>query len=326
MATDPKAPQLGLFGVQPTVAPADWALAQGQLAARLPPKLALGTSSWSFPGWDKLVYDQHMSAQKLSRHGLEAFCKNPLLSTVSIDRGFYAPVPEKDFAHYRAQVPGTFRFVVKAWRHITTPVLNGQVNPDFLNPALARSAVIEPAQRGLQDRLDLVLFQFSPMHLGQIQGVQGFCEKLGAFLLQLPAQTRYAVEIRTPELLGPALREALVPSKSIYTINLLPAMPGLDAQFSRMQLKDQSRYLVRWLLAQGHEYQGALASFAPFNQLRVPCDRTVLRLAKFVRWAQAQDRHFTLQVNNKAEGCAPLTLQRVAAAIARLPPSEIATR
>lgn len=295
---------------------AQWAKEQRTLASTLPSLLALGTSSWSFPGWKGLVYEKDHRSAELSRAGLAAFAQNPLLSTVSIDRGYYAPVPEQDFVRYKSQVPNGFRFVVKAWRQLTTPVLDGKRNSDFLDPELAIKAVLSPARRGLEDTLDCVLFQFSPMHLGQVGGVQGFCEQLGAFLEKLPNAMQYAVEVRTPELLGTALQEALKPENLFYTINLLPTMPDLDQQFRSMQLIHQKRYLVRWLLAKGHTYQEALKNFSPFNRLIAPSDAIVLRLAKFVRWAKSEHRHFSLQVNNKAEGCAPLTLQRVARAIA----------
>lgn len=316
MATVPKAPQLGLFHVGPTVHPAAWTQAQATLAKTLPANLALGTSSWSFPGWEGLVYAGAHRSNLLSRQGLSAFADHPLLSTVSIDRGYYAPIPEQDFVLYQSQVPATFRFVVKAWRQLTTPVLDGQVNSDFLDPELATSQVIQAAQRGLEEKLDCILFQFPPMHLGQVQGVQGFCARLSDFLAALPTQVRYAVEVRTPELLGPALRAALMRSGCIYTINLMPTMPDLDQQFRSMQLADQPRYLVRWLLARGYGYQDALKAFSPFDGLKAPSDQIVQRLAQFIRWAETEQRHFTLQVNNKAEGSAPLTLQRIAQALA----------
>lgn len=316
MTSTPKAPQLGLFSVSPTVNAAPWAEAQTTLAAALPTTLSLGTSSWSFPGWEGLVYAQAHRSAFLSRQGLAAYASNPLLSTVSIDRGFYSPVPEQDFTHYQSQVPQGFRFVVKAWRQLTAPVINGKRNSSFLDAPLACQSIVVPAKRGLKDTLDCILFQFSPMHLGQVGGVRGFCEQLAEFLSKLPDTIDYAVEVRNPELLGTALQEALSRPNRFYTINLLPAMPGLDQQFRSMRLGHQSRYLVRWLLAKGHSYQGALQDFAPFDRLVAPSDPIIERMVQFIRWAESKDRHFSLQVNNKAEGCAPLTLQRVARMLA----------
>ena len=41
-------------------------------ASRLPWDLRLGTSSWSFPGWEGLVWDRSASQRVLARHGLAA--------------------------------------------------------------------------------------------------------------------------------------------------------------------------------------------------------------------------------------------------------------
>jgi len=71
--------QIGLFGEDP--APkngrarpeppevAEQALELTDLGRALPQKLRYGTSSWSFPGWRGLVWDQDHSQGLLSRHG-----------------------------------------------------------------------------------------------------------------------------------------------------------------------------------------------------------------------------------------------------------------
>ena len=84
------------------------------LGKRLPPNLYLGTSSWSYNGWNGLVYDGEYSDSLLSRKGLAAYSKHPLLRAAGIDRGFYGPIPLADYLSYAAQVPDSFRFLVKA--------------------------------------------------------------------------------------------------------------------------------------------------------------------------------------------------------------------
>src|SRR5258706_12832907 len=63
------------------------------LAAKLPLKLRMGTSSWSFPGWHGLVYAQRSTEKELAREGLREYARHPLFRTVGIDRGHYAPIP-----------------------------------------------------------------------------------------------------------------------------------------------------------------------------------------------------------------------------------------
>ena len=59
-----------------------------ELGRSLPPALYLGTSSWSFPGWAGLVYDRSADPSRLSREGLVAYARHPVLRAVGIDRTF----------------------------------------------------------------------------------------------------------------------------------------------------------------------------------------------------------------------------------------------
>ena len=70
--------------------------------------LYLGTSSWSFPGWDGIVYDRKVSQTTLARHGLAAYARHPLFRTVCIDRTYYGPITTEDFARYRSAVRKIF--------------------------------------------------------------------------------------------------------------------------------------------------------------------------------------------------------------------------
>ena len=82
------------------------------VAAQLPVTLRLGTSSWSFVGWNGIVYAPGTKQNQLAHGGLAAYGKHPLLRTVGIDRTFYAPIAEDLFAQYAVSVPPDFRFLV----------------------------------------------------------------------------------------------------------------------------------------------------------------------------------------------------------------------
>src|SRR5688572_2460160 len=62
------------------------------ISARLPARLHLGTSSWSFPGWKGIVWDRDASEQLLAKEGLGVYARHPLFRSVGIDRTYYAPV------------------------------------------------------------------------------------------------------------------------------------------------------------------------------------------------------------------------------------------
>src|SRR4029453_15417120 len=191
--------QLDLFASPATPPPAVGAAAVSSamvaLAPPLPPQIYLGTSSWTFPGWQGLVYDRAASASVLARHGLAASPQNPLLRTVCVDRTFYAPLPATDYAAYAAAVPDDFRFVIKAHAWCTQPTLRDPShaswrshtpNEYFLHPGYTTEHVVEPCLSGLGPKACPILFQFSPLDVRALGGPQPFAACLHAFLEALP--------------------------------------------------------------------------------------------------------------------------------------------
>ncbi len=124
------------------------------LAQSLPRQLHLGTSSWTFPGWAGLVWDQPYAEPKLAKEGLHAYSQHPLLRTVSLDRAFYRPMRAEEYAALAAQVGDDFRFVVKVPSMISDALVRAtegeragqglQANPHFLDAALFDQVCLQP--------------------------------------------------------------------------------------------------------------------------------------------------------------------------------------
>lgn len=97
------------------------------LAARLNPRIRLGASTWSYPGWAGIVWDEGPYAEAvLAKNGLAAYAQHPLLRCVGIARSFYRPLTEGQYARYAGQVPDDFRFVVKAPALVTDALVRGE--------------------------------------------------------------------------------------------------------------------------------------------------------------------------------------------------------
>src|SRR5918993_608000 len=107
------------------------------LVGRVPQGVHFGTSSWSFPGWKGLVYSAGRAQATLAREGLREYARHPLLTTVGVDRSYYAPIPIPDLREYASQLPPGFRCCFKAPAAVTALALGapGQQtgNPDFLS-------------------------------------------------------------------------------------------------------------------------------------------------------------------------------------------------
>lgn len=310
-------------------------------AQALPPGVRLGTSSWSFPGWEGIVYGDAYSDSKLARDGLGAYGAHPLLGTVSIDRSFYAPLSVADYLRYAQQVPDTFRFIVKAPASVTDATVRGERgeavadNPCFLDARLAASEFIEPCLAGLGGKAGALVFQFPPLPARILAQPAAFVDRLAAFfdaLPPLPARTGeadglcLAIEIRDACLLTPRLIRMLRERGVRYCVGLHARMPDPLRQAAALALLDGGEpagpLIVRWSLHSGFKYEQAKAKYEPFNRLVDEDPATRAALAELAARYALAGQPVLIVANNKAEGSAPLTCtalaRDIAAAYARL--------
>ncbi len=327
--TRPLDGQLGLFGdpapAAPGVTPAGVAEPLVDVAGRLPPGFRLGTSSWSFPGWRGHVWAGEYPETVLARAGLAAYAAHPLLRTVGLDRSYYAALSAVQYRAYAEQVPADFRFVVKAPADLTqarlrqpSPVTGRRDNRWFLDPAWCAREVVEPLLEGLGPRLGVLLLQFPPMPPRWFADPQPFADRLAALLCSLPPALPRAVELRNPELLCEAVYEALELSGTGYCYTVHPATLDVAAQHARLpaSLATEGPLLVRWNLHPGMRYEQAKSRFRPFTHLQAEDRANRPAIAALCRRALAEGRATYVIANNKAEGCAPETLFRLAAEVA----------
>lgn len=295
------------------------------VAAELPPSIRLGTSSWSFPGWEGIVYDRNVSKTALARHGLAAYARHPLLRAVGIDRTFYAPISSEAFAEYADVVPDDFRFLVKASGDCTTPYRRDASgrragkNDRFLQPEFAVEQVVRPYAEGLGAKAGPLVFQFPPLGPKITAEPAAFAERLGAFLSSLPQGSQYAVELRDGALLTSEYFHALSASGARHCFTIHPRMPAIPEQAAAAGGDAAPGPLIaRWMLHAGLGYEEAQRRYAPFSQLRDEDLPSRSSLAEACLDHALAGHEVIVTANNKAEGSAPLTLYRLAGAIVEL--------
>lgn len=289
------------------------------MAARLPSSVYLGTSSWAFPGWRGLVYEGSVTRELLARHGLTAYAHHPLLRAVGIDRSWYAPLPVSAFVDYAQQVPADFRFLVKAHRQCTSPRLDDArsgctLNPHCLDAGYTAQAVVAPYCEGLGARAGALLFQFTPGSAAALGGAGVFVEKLHRFLDALPPGPCYAVEVRDESVLGAAYFHALAATGVRHCLSLHPRI-GLERQLRGLATLPPGPLIARWNLHPDFHYEAARQAFSPFDALRRPDVQRRTSLARQCVRSLSAGQECLIIANNKAEGCAPLTLAALADAI-----------
>jgi len=323
--------QLSLFGADeppppPKKAQRDPAAANvdadlAAVGAALPASIYLGTSSWAFPGWAGLVYAEAMPESLLSKRGLLAYGRHPVFRTVGIDRSFYAPLAEAEYAAYAAQVPDHFRFVTKATNTCTDAHIRGAGgriagdNPRFLYAALVTAQFVGLCSAGLGVKAGPLVFQFSPMGKTATAQPGRFADRLHAFLEKLPQGPLYAVELRDRALLTPQLVHALNDTGARYCVGINPRMLGVHEQLEAMYGLAPGPLVARWNLHAGYDYEEARAHYRPFNRLvdEDPQSREALADACVAAAMAAQPAFVT--ANNKAEGSSPLSMAKLAKSI-----------
>jgi len=300
------------------------------LGAALPPQIHLGTSSWSFPGWTGLVYaareGKPETEPRLARLGLAAYAAHPLFRTVSLDRTFYAPLTAAEFARYAADVPAGFRFVVKAPAAFTDPVVRkpgsgaaARDNPSFLDAALAEDAFVRPALDGLGAKAGPLVFQFPPLGRRLVSDLRRTAARIAVFLAALPRRdVIYAVEVRDPELACADFAAAINAAGGVPCLAIHARMPPAAEQARAFGLDLPAAgppLVARWNLHAGRQYEQAKADYFPFDRLVEEDRPSRTALESLARDAAAAGRDVFITINNKAEGSAPLSVARLAAAI-----------
>ena len=176
----------------------------------------IGTSSWKYPGWCGMIYDEQryltrhkFSEAKFNRSCLAEYAKT--YRTVCVDAGYYQFPTEQYIAGLCGDVPNGFRFAFKVTDDITLkkfPSLPrfgtraGTFNPNFLSAGLFRERFLKPCEP-YRDKIGPLIFEFSTFHKHEFEHGGDFVATLDAFLGDLPKGWEYGVEIRNKNWLVP---------------------------------------------------------------------------------------------------------------------------
>ncbi|MDQ6892685.1 MAG: DUF72 domain-containing protein [Acidobacteriota bacterium] len=294
------------------------------IAARVRKNVRFGTSSWSFPGWAGIVYSRRAPASELAKEGLVEYARHPLLNTVGIDRGFYAPISPEDLRRYAGQLPAAFPCCTKAPESVTGAVLSAPgtprgggprpPNPGFLDPRRFEEEMLGPFRAAFAEHAGPFLLQFPPAPAEARLAPREFAERLDRFLGELPREFRYAVELRDPTLLTGEYGRVLASRGAAHVYNCATAMPMPAEQAERIPAAAADFVVVRLLLRPGTRYDDRREDFLPFDRIVDPNPEMRRQTVELARAASGRDV-FVL-VNNKAEGCAPATIRALAEQLA----------
>jgi uncharacterized protein YecE (DUF72 family) len=291
-----------------------------ELAARVPPGVRFGTSSWNYPGWRGVVYHREYEGTGASTRMLEEYAKFPLFRTVGIDSSYYAPPTEDVLRGWARHLPPGFPCVSKVWNQITVhtfakaqqPARAGKRNTDFLNPDVFLEAVYQPYLAYFADHTGPFVFEFQAIERRSGIGPREFATRLDEFFSALPRDVQYAVEVRNEEFLTPMYLAVLREHGVAHVFNSWTRMPPIGDQLDLPGSVPGPFIIARALLRPGRTYDEAVDAFAPYDRILEPDPELRRDLVRLVERAVQTRIPAYLLVNNRAEGSAPHTIAEVA--------------
>ncbi|MEZ4585120.1 MAG: DUF72 domain-containing protein [Gemmatimonadales bacterium] len=297
------------------------------LAGRLPAEIRFGTSTWTYPGWTGLVYARPYPERGRAAAMLAEYARFPLFRTVGIDSSFYGPPSAKTLGRWARALPAGFEAVSKVWDRITVHTFAdardraraGQENPDFLNAELFLREVLDPYRAHFGDHVGPFVFEFQTISSRNRFEPERFAEWLDRFFGRLPADARYAVEVRNEEFLSAPYFAVLREHDVAHVFSSWTRMPTIGEQLDRAGSVPARFLVARALLRPGRSYDEAVDRFAPYDRIRERNGQLRGDLARLARTAVELRIPAFLLVNNRAEGSAPLTIRAVARMLAEPP-------
>jgi uncharacterized protein YecE (DUF72 family) len=296
-----------------------------RLRSNIPESVRFGTSTWNYPGWRGLVYQEDYGPKGAAAKMLREYASFPLFGTVGVDSSYYGPPTEAVLRSYAEHLPPGFPCVSKVWSQITVhtftkaqdPDRAGARNPDFLNPDLFIEEIYQPYQRHFAANTGPFVFEFQTIAKYSGIDAQGFASRLDEFFSALPRDAQYAVEVRNDEFLTPMYFAVLREHGVAHVFNSWTRMPPIGHQLDLPGAISGAFILARALLRPGRTYDEAVDVFAPYDRIREPNPKLRRDLVRLVDTAVKARIPAYLLVNNRAEGSAPLTIAAVAELLGR---------
>jgi uncharacterized protein YecE (DUF72 family) len=284
----------------------------------------IGTSSWKYPGWSGMLYDEsrYVYRGKFSQARFNDLCLKEyaeVFKTVCVDAAYYKFPDRRAVEGLVAQVPADFLFSFKVTDEITIRrfsnlprfgVHANKANEHFLDAELFRSAFLEPCEP-FRRNIGLLIFEFSHFHARDFAHGREFVDKLDQFLAQLPTGWRYGVEIRNRSFLHPEYFGTLARHRVAHVYNSWAEMPPVSEQLALPDSRTHPEFLgVRFLLAPGRRYDEAVRLFSPYDRVQEINEAGRAAGAALIKQAVSgpgQTKAFIF-VNNRFEGNALETI------------------
>ncbi len=281
-----------------------------------------GTSTWTYPEWQGIVYHKPYTAKTIKTESLAEYSAFKPFSTVGIDNTFYAPPNPFVLEEYARHLPKGFKCVSKVWDEFTVPKWSqqkrygkkaGKENPHFLDAEKFKAEVLAVYDMAFKAHTGPLVFEFGEMYPPTIPSLTFFLEKLEAFFSALPGEFPFAVELRNKAFLKPEYFETLRRHNVSHVYNHWTKMPRLVEQMAAAGEKPFTAdfAVARLLTPLGVKYEKAVQMNAPYDAIKTRLPMMRDDIEDLVDKALEFNIPFYILVNNRTEGCAPMTVQEL---------------
>jgi uncharacterized protein YecE (DUF72 family) len=284
----------------------------------------VGTSSWKYPGWRGMLYDEqrYVYRGKFAESRFEKNCLTEyaeVFKTVCVDAAYYRFPDHRYIEGLVSQVPSDFLFTFKVTDDITIKKFTklprfglkaGKPNENFLNADLFASAFVRPFEPFKQN-VGMFIFEFSKFYPSDYEHGRDFLADLDRFLGGIPKGWNYGVEMRNKHFLKPDYFALLSKHGMAHVFNSWAEMPPVAEQLALAGSLTTPEFAgARFLLKPGRKYQEAVDLFSPYDQIKEVYLEGRTAAAELISRALLKQaiRKLFLYVNNRLEGNALLTI------------------
>ncbi|MHB8522690.1 MAG: DUF72 domain-containing protein [Limisphaerales bacterium] len=284
----------------------------------------IGTSSWKYPGWRGMLYDEsrYLWRGKFAESRFKNSCLAEyagVFKTVCVDAAYYKFPDRRYLEGLVSQVPEDFLFGFKVTDEITVKKFTnlprfglraGKPNENFLNADLFANAFLKPCEP-FRRNVGLLMFEFSKFYPTDYAQGRDFIADLDKFLGALPKGWPYGVEIRNKHFLHPEYFSALRQHGVAHVFNSWADMPPVSEQLALEGSRTHPALCAaRFLLKPGRRYEESVKLFEPYDKIKEPNpDARAAGAALIKEGVSAGPKRRTfIYVNNRLEGNALETI------------------
>lgn len=255
------------------------------------PSLYIGTSAFTATGWEGTFYPTGMKPADFLTYYATKF------NSVEDDSTFYRTPAMSTVKGWASKTPAGFVFAAKVPQVITHEKVLVDCDTDFRQ--------FMEAMDLLGDKLGPLLLQFGYFNKTVFRGVNDFLGRLRPFLLKLPSDHKFAIEIRNKNWLVPQFIETLRERGVALALIDQSWMPRPEAWFEKLDPITSDFTYVRWL----GDRKGIEERTKVWNQIIVDRHTELTEWAQILGKVHKRKIQIFAYANNHYTGFGPATVE-----------------